>query len=235
MIDNKFPINNSNADVIIEKLVPKTKMVMIRFEAVFDYLSEEPAFISIKEKEDSMYEKYNCALRIRIWNSSKKSYSWSIYFGENQEINNLVIRKVTWDIDKDIAFAKSNIKENREMVLKTYPSISIDSEYIPHIESNRLIQMIKEFDEVIGSGFVLNDNINPTWEWRDLEIIRLYDWGKIHFIWCTNKKNDKVEEKIKELIFHIDMALNNCTKRINLMDLEYSITPEQFKKSYIEV
>lgn len=74
------------------------------------------------------------------------------------------------------------------MVLTSYPSIATFNKYILLPQSNSIIQMIKNLDEEVENGFILKENENPTWEWRDLELLRLYDWGQIHFTWSTEKK-----------------------------------------------
>lgn len=64
-------------------------------------------------------------------------------------------------------------------------------------EENGIIHLINNLDSEVKSGFTLYRNSNPTGEWRDLEIFRLYDWGQIHLTWCTDRKNESVEKSIK--------------------------------------
>lgn len=226
MISNRFPINNGNATVISEKVVSKTKLVMKRFENMFDYFSEEPVSIMAKEKENSAEYEYTCILRIRIWNNREQSYSWSIYSRDREELNSLIIRKVTWDLDKDMKYVKKNIKENRDLVLSEFPSIAICNKYILSSQSNQVIRRIESLDEVIGKGFLLSNNKNPKWEWRDLEVLRLYDWGQIHITWCTEKKNEKVEEKIEKLIMELNTVIEKCDENITSMTINYDSIPE---------
>lgn len=226
MISDQFPINNGNATVISEKVVSKTKIVMKRFENMFDYFSEEPVSIMAKEKENSAEYEYTCILRIRIWNNREQSHSWSIYSRDREELNSLIIRKVTWDLDKDMKYVKKNIKENRDVVLSAFPSIAICNKYILSSQSNQVIRRIKSLDEAIGKGFLLSDNKNPKWEWRDLEVLRLYDWGQIHITWCTEKKNEKVEEKIKKLIMELNTVIEKCDENITSMTINYDSIPE---------
>lgn len=225
-MNNQFPINNSNATVIIEKVAIKTKLIMKRYENIFDFYSEEPVLIAIREKECEVEHEYTCILRIRIWNSAKESCSWSIYSRDREELNSLIIRKVTWDIDKDIDYMKKNVKENRAAVLSAFPSIVACNKYILPSQSNQVIQLIDSLDAEIGEGFILSNNKNPMREWRDLEVLRLYDWGQIHITWCTNKKNKKVEDKIKELILELDSVIEKCYENITSMTLIYGSIPE---------
>lgn len=218
-----YPLNHSNAEILIEKLVLKTKLTMQRFENMFDFLSEEPVIMSVKEKENGTEEIYTCILRIRVWRNIKESCSWSIYSQDRQELKNIIVRKVIWDMDKDTAFAKKNVKTHREMVLTSYPSIATFNKYILLPQSNSIIQMIKNLDEEVENGFILKENENPTWEWRDLELLRLYDWGQIHFTWSTEKKNENVEKTLKQLTSMLDSIVEKYDKKIYSLSLNYSM------------
>lgn len=43
--------------------------------------------------------------------------------------------------------------------------------------------------------------MNPTWEGRELELARLYDWGQIESVWCANKQNKAIEKKSENFSF----------------------------------
>lgn len=53
MIENRIPIEISNAENFNRKVLPESKITMVRLEDTFNFLSEEPTSITIKEKEES--------------------------------------------------------------------------------------------------------------------------------------------------------------------------------------
>ena len=231
MSGNNFPINNSNADIIVEATTPESHIVMQKFESIFDFFSEEPSSIVVEAKEGISEDNYICVLRIRIWNAEKKSYSWSVYSPRRHELSGLVIRKTVWNMKQDLKFAMSKVKESRDEVLSSCPSITIYNKYISPLFSNDISQLIASLDSEIGSGFILTENQNPTWEWRDLEILRLYDWGQLHFTWSPNKTNEQVEKKLKSLILNLDTIISEDSDKIFKMKFNYSILPELYLKS----
>lgn len=79
----------------------------------------------MKEKENSSEEEYTRILRIRIWNQRKRSVSWSIYSEDREISEKLIIRRVTWDMDKDEKRFGKHIKENRAAVLEQQHTMEI--------------------------------------------------------------------------------------------------------------
>ncbi|MBD5466352.1 MAG: hypothetical protein HDR22_11190 [Lachnospiraceae bacterium] len=231
MLKNKCPIDIGNAAIITNKIAIGTNFLMGRLENIFDFFSEEPFTIMVKEEENSIEEEYTCILRIRFWNRMQKSSSWSIYSKDRENLNNIIIRRVIWDLNKDKEIAKNGIRENRAEALESWPSIAICNKYIFSPWSNHVIDLINGLDLEIKNGLILYENSNQTWEWRDLEMLRLYDWGQVHLTWCTDRKNEDLEKRIKELIVGLDFTIERINEDIFSMTLNYSVNPEEYKNS----
>ena len=229
MLKYECPIDIGNAAVVTNNIAIENIFVMEKLEEFFDFFSEEPVAIKVKEKINSENEEYICILRIRIWNQMGKSSSWSIYSRDREVSDKLIIRRVVWDIDADETWVRSNIKENRELILKKWPSIEIRNVYLQASQNYTIIHLINNLDLEIENGFVLHHNENPAWEWRDLEMLRLYNWGQIHFTWCASKKNEVVEKKIRELISGLDFSIRKDNEQIYQMNFYYSVDPEEYK------
>lgn len=225
-----------NANVIIQKSIPAIKLAMIRLEDIFDFYSEEPNFITIKKSNNSSNFTYEQILRIRIWRIKGESYSWCIYATDRQQFKSIIIRKVTWNMEDDKKEIKNYAKSNREKIYSAWPTITIYNNYINSSNSNEIINIINELDLLIKRGIILHDNTNSTWEWRELELRRLYDWGKIESVWCANKQNKAIEKKVKILVSKLDFMLNNkeILNNIYSMVLNYSILPEKYKNVFID-
>jgi len=223
------PINKGNSGRIIEKCIPIIKLPMLRYESVFDFYSEEPPSISIQVDDKSNKAEYEQILRIRRWNTNKPSFSWTVYSAEREELNDIVVRKVIWDMDVDMKYAKEKIRNQKQDLLMNWPSITTQNNYIPSCCSENIIQMINNLDSIIKHGILLNANINPSWEWKDLELKRLYNWGQVHSTWSTNMKNVDVENRINMLITTLDSIENKACDEIQAIYLNYSIPPVMYK------
>lgn len=228
------PKNYGNADIITEQSKPSIKLVMLRYEDMFDFYSEEPFSIDIKTDEKSDISVYEQILRIRMWNRNNQSYSWCIYANDRHEFNSIIIRKVTWDMENDKSNIKKYTKSEKEKLLSSWATIVTLNRYLDSSDSNEIIKMIKGLDLLIENGIMLYENANPTWEWRDLELLRLYDWGQIHNTWSTHRKNEDVENNINVFTSTLENFIELTKNNIYFMGLNYSIHPEKYKNILID-
>lgn len=222
MLENKYPGDLGNATIITNKVAQESVFVMLRWEDIFDYFSEEPVSITVKEKENSSEEDYIRILRIRIWNQRKRSVSWSVYSEERENLDKLVIRRVKWDMRKDEEWLTKHVEKNRAAALKRQPTMEICNKFLPSSQSDSISRLIDNLDSEIKYGFSLHEDSNSTWEWNDIEILRLYDWGQIHLTWCPARKNEEVERKMRELAAGVDDAIEKADENIYEMNLNYS-------------
>ncbi len=222
MLENTYPGDSGNAAILTNKVARGSVFVMLRWEDTFDYFSEEPFSITVKEKENSSEEEYIRILRIRIWNQRKRCVSWSVYSEERENLDKLVIRRVKWDMRKDEEWLTKQVKENRAAALKRQPTMEICNKFLLSNQSDSILRLIDSLDSKIENGFSLHEGSNSTWEWRDIEMLRLYDWGQVHLTWCPAKRNEEVERKMKELAAGMDHAIEKADENIFEMNLNYS-------------
>ncbi|BFL12317.1 hypothetical protein LIZ64_08850 [[Clostridium] hylemonae] len=222
------PIHDGNCDKLIERQLQITTLPMIRYESVFDFYAEEPHSITVQK--ESIIESYEPIIRFRKWNVQNESFSWSIYSTNREKLDNIVIRKVVWNIKKDKEFAQRNIKERRQDVLLKWPSITTHNIFIPSRYSKEIIEKVDQLDNTIRHGILLSKNNDPNWEWRDFEIKRLYDWGQIHNTWSTNMKNQDVENNIVDLEMVLNTYITDKCNNAEIIYLNYSILPSKYKE-----
>jgi len=233
MLSKNKPINYGNVDIIAEISQPVMKLSLLRYEAIFDFYSEEPQTIIMqkgKEKQKIVCEQI---LRIRRWNISNKSYSWMVYSSDRETLKNLVVRKVIWDRTADVTYVKENTCDQKEEVLKSWPSLELQNICVDSVYVEKAMTKIKELDQKIENGILLNKNRTPHFEWKDIELKRLYNWGIIHSTWSTYKENKEVEIKIKELILLLNGLLDKEHKKIHSLKLDYSM-PSDLCKELVE-
>ena len=104
------PINLGNASTINEICSPVIKLSMTRFEAIFDFYSEEPFIVNVHINPNEDSHKLEQILRIRRWGLENVSYSRCIYSlhrewkedanSELDSINGLIIRKVVMELER---------------------------------------------------------------------------------------------------------------------------------------
>ena len=88
-----------------------------------------------------------------------------------------------------------------------------------------IIRSMSDLDKKIGKGFILNENNNSDWRWRDLELMRNYVWGKIHCIWSGDRKNEYVEKEIVKMTTTLNDSINTTQDNIFSMAMHYSDFP----------
>ena len=237
-MDDLKPTNIGNAKTVNEICSPILQLSMLRFEAIFDFYSEEPSSINVQLNQGEQKHKLEQILRIRKWGNNAKSYSWSIYsqqreWNENATNdfgidNNLIVRQVIWDMKVDADKSKNCSPIANQHLIDLWPSIYTKNFYIDSKESSELINQISDFDKLMEHGISLNSNNSPSWNWKDLEVMRLFDWGQIHTTWSPIKGNVDIEKKIDEFDEYLIIGRSTC--EIHSLDLDYSINPEMFKK-----
>lgn len=204
---------------------------MQRYESVFDFYSEEPLSISVQKEKGDKIVNYEQILRIRKWNSRNVCSSWTVYSEDREKIKDIVIRNVEWDMGKDKKYVRENIKNIS--ISMGWPSIIIKNNFIPSNYSKDILKAISELDIKVKNGILLEENMCPSWTWRDLEVKRLYDWGQIHSTWSTNMKNKDVENKIVTLVSIFESSLKYIDVEVESISINYSILPEDYIKLII--
>lgn len=218
---------SGNADSIINKVVSWTRIPMLRYEDVFTFYALEPLTITIKENEMSEGSVNERILRIIRWNNVGASYSWSIYAEDRHEFNKVVVKKVIWNMETDKKRMIEFIDIDPEKVLMACPDINIVSVYIDEKHSQQIVEAVKELDELAEKGIVWDTEEHPTWEWKDLDILRLYDWGRVNLLWCPCKKCEELEKRMKRIIELIDYFAGKKFSNVYSMKFNYSESPEK--------
>jgi hypothetical protein len=229
MENSKIKIYN-NAHNVSEYTFPPIKLVMFRYEAIFDFYSENPCSISANLSENTESECFGQILRIRQWCHSGYSSSWCIYAKDRHIIDDVVLRRVIWKMEDDrepLRMLRSGKKVDREKLLLEHPTLEISNKYITQQYSNQIIKRIKKLDTVIKNGIILLNNKNPNWDWINLELYREYDWGSRCTCWDTSKKNEEIEKRLAELINDFDDLVERDFDFVDSMTFNYSLEPQK--------
>ena len=218
MLKNECPKDLGNAVNIINKTVKKD-WLYLREDDIFDFLSEEPITISIKKDENGKEEVFCRVIRIRIWGKRCRNISWNLYAKDREKLDELVIRRVIWESGKDVKKSVKSNEERQRMPLNQLSPVKIHNLYLSSFQTRSIISQINNLDSKIKRGVILNECSNTQHKKRDIEILRLYDWGQMHCKWCSDKKNRNVYRKMKKLIQEINSAIENKNEYIYKMTL----------------
>ena len=234
MLNSEKPLNYGNAKLIDEVELLPTKICLLKYENTFDYYASEPSYFTIQEDEESNIGQYIQILHICIWKTKEQSCSWRVYAEDRDKIQNIVIRKVVWEKDKDIEDSKKFIRTERDAVLSSWPSIFTYNYYVKYCEAKPFIQLLRSLDCQIENGIHLENSSVSTWKWKDLELLRRYDWGQVHTTWCPCKSNREVEKIVNNIIVEMDKLIKESNTSIYSIKLNYYIIPEKYKNLYID-
>lgn len=219
--------NANQVSIICSSIHP---VLFVRYEALAEFLSDEPQFIHIKvdgNQESILMEQ---VLRVRIWDDTGLT-SWQI-FSENRILNEggasipIVIRKLRWK--KDNKILENMNKEVRKSLLESWPEIDIMNQYFELQPDANFFRSIDNLDLRLVKGVQLTSRKSDVPSWINMEILRLYEWGKINIIWSQDKQHQELEERIKELIEECSSFYE--MPQISEMVLDYSIQPEEYRK-----
>lgn len=224
-------INVGNADLIIEQALTPSKLAMIKWESIFDFYAEEPISITLQIKEDGKKMTFEKIIRIREW-GEKECFSWSVYSQNREKINDIVLRKVVWDKQKD----KNTMiacNEKYEEILNWWPSISVTNIYIPDAEVYNIRELIENMDTIMQKSIIFKKKKTSITERINVEYLRLYDWGQLHFTWESDKHIKGLSKNIRKLCKEFEKLLVIPLKEVASMSLNYSIPIDLYKKVYI--
>lgn len=215
-----------NAATILQKSLFPSKLMMIRFESIFDFLATEPALIIIQEKEDGDKRNYSEIFRIRKWGIDE-SVSWSIFSSDRKKVDEIVLRKVFWDKKKDKSILKNYNKENYDSLLECWPSIKVENIYVSRRETEKLVQIFENLDYKIQKGIKFKRNRKKNY--KNVELLRLCDWGQIHVTWGNGKTIKGLPKQAVILIKEMERLIKHGRRsKVFLMDLRYDIPIETY-------
>ena len=227
------PLEKGNAKNIEIVCLPMMKLAMLYYEEIYNFYSEEPIYINVKFNEyDEKYTVYEQIFRFRYWNQNDKACSWIIY-SEEREFNakqycqnGLIIRNVCWDKQYDIKKVQI-CKGDKSLIMNSLPQIAATNYIIRDNRVNEIVKTIQMIDKAIENGVKLEINVNKDYEnkWREIEVLRLFEWGQIHNTWSPFKTNRDVEKLLQGFEEQLMLISSDIKDSIDIMKLDFSCPP----------
>ncbi len=231
-------VNNYGNGNIKEKQISPMKILMFRYESEFEYYVEEPKYISVVKKPEENSQNMELILRITLWNYQKEGVAWSIYADEREEYSKIVLRKIVWDVSesenriKTMRDMRENYKEYRRKLLLSSPDIATYNYYTEGIPVQRLKEELEPFDNILQNGIILSPQKNIAANWSNIDVLRKYEWGQLHYTWSPEVQCKELEDIILSLIKKLDTIMEEINQRVESICLHYNLTPDTYKELY---
>lgn len=231
-----LPIEKGNALIIKPVCLAIIPLCMLRYEELTDFLTQEPQIIGIKGTESDEEYKFKQVLRVRMWVPTQHTISWSIY-SENREwiseegnMGGCVIRYTKWDRRSDTSKYRNSNKNEQDLMLNDWPTLESKSIYLNKYQFGNIVQLLQKFDKVVLPGINLKKRKTATKpEWSDLEIMRIFEWGKIESVWNSDMMNKPIESFLEDFYKKLQYYLENEFEPIYQMRLDYNVPLETIK------
>jgi len=232
-----MPMETGNMQIINNVCRPIIPLTLLRYEAIADFYTEEPKHINIKINESDRGYMFEQVLRFRVWVPNQITSSWLIYaqnrewLDEDGKTEGLLLRHVVWERNLDMEKAKNANKEDRQLLMDSWPYVKSVNMFLKPQLCNRLIQFLKAGDSILSKGIKLTERESDerNLKWRDIEINRMFDWGTVHAVWAPVMENKKVEKYIFKMSEHLRGYIEKDLDSIYQVDLGFTYPPEAYK------
>lgn len=233
--NNTKPVETGNSKIINEITSSILPLTLLRYESIAEFYTEEPMQIFVKLSENDEVTVLEQVFRLRMWITNTKIFSWSIYCNErefsNTDSSGLVLRHAVWDRWFDTKRMKEASKTDNEKLLNSWPSIKLRNIYFSRHNITSLSKLVSKVDSLVSNGIVLKkrkaDSSQPVW--KDLEIMRRYDWGQVHSTWSPFMENHTIEKNLFSLCEEFEKQINLGNDSIYKMSLDYNYPTNDYK------
>jgi len=225
------PIEEGNASEIHEVCYPLIKLIMLRYEAISDFLAEEPYFIHIKKEKDTKTITCEKIMSLFLDVNNSHTVTYTIFSNEREEFSQdwySVVRKVYWDKKSDQLLMKEN-PDQREAYINAWPSITIKS--IITRGNDAVKGVIEGVDRIVVNGIVLSPRKEALPNWKDIAVMRRFDWGEVRNCWGASHQNTIMEEYIFDSLRKLEQVVTGEQSIFHKMMIDYQILPELFHRS----
>lgn len=220
-----------NAKTMIAHPAMAGKIVMFRFEDIFEFYSDEPRSVTVQWEETAGCE-HVCPLimRVIVRGLGGPFCAWCVYADDRHKPKNIVVRKVVWDAESDRAELWNADPDDMDRFLTLWPTMEVADVCLSNNGVERVTHALERFDCAIKSGVPLWDGAGSSWARGDREVLRRYDGGEIQVIWSPIRKNEAIEAAVCAMASELSIIVEEERTKIYHMALNYTMLPEDYKK-----
>lgn len=196
----KFLKENISGNIIDIKMDAQRaiSLIMIKYEMLFNYLSEQTTRIIFEQSSVICEPVYRCTMNI----PNEKKISWQIFSDErNLQPNNMIIIIWEWDKKDDILYYR-HLKSAGDKTQDELPYLHAYVHVCSKDEMQKVFTKLILLDNIILSGIHLGERKRSDFEnihWNEIEIYRSYDWGMVTGAWNRIKQNLQIETITEEI------------------------------------
>ena len=233
MITTSKPSEKVNANSVHEARYPLIKLAMIRYGAIMGYYYDEPCLIHLYPEDNEKNIICERILSFHLDVPNDYSTTYSIYSNSRELFTAdwyAIVRILYWDKRADQARIKT-FKEEREALLHAWPSIDIKNTVIK--QNAHVSEIIFGLDELVERGVIITPRKDVFPFWRDISMVRRYDWGEVRNNWGASHQNERLEAYIHDSMKKLDQISAGVNSTYHKMVIDYQVTPEMFHDAVV--
>ena len=206
-------------------------LIMIRYEMIFNYLSEQIGKIIFTNHDAVCEPIYRYVKDI----PDERKVSWQIFSDErNLPSKKMVIVIWVWDKKEDIIRYR-RVKSEQETGIELQDEFLCLRAYV-HVcdkdEMQNVFAKLALLDNLIASGIHLGERRKidfPKVHWNEIEVYRAYDWGQVEETWNRLKQNVQVAAITEEIgEFLTEMVKGSLYEEDSELVFDYPYPVEEY-------
>ena len=227
---NEYLKSNMSGNIIgveadAKKVIP---LAMIRYKAIYDYLSQQLASVIFKASGVVCEPIFKYSKNI----PSQYEISWQVYSKEREmPFSNMVIILWKWNKLQDISRQKHfKCSESTGInAYNQYPNLKVGVHCCSKLEIKEIQMLLTDFDQILDKGIRLKERGKKgikEIKWNEIDIFRSYDWGQISCAWNRSKVNGEIEvaaESLEKALFHLLNQPCNTNNEKLVFDYPYPV------------
>ena len=233
MIPARFMQENISGNVTAismdnKKVIP---LVMIRYEMIFNYLSEHIEKIIFADRDVVCEPIYRFVKNI----PNERKVSWQIFSDERDwSSEKMVIVIWAWNKKEDMIRCR-RLQLEKDTGIKFQDNFPCLRAYV-HVcdkdEMQTVFAKLALLDNLIASGIHLEDRRKIDLlkvPWNEIEVYRSYDWGQVEGAWNRVKQNVQIETVTEEIgEFLMEMVNGSLYKEDSRLIFDYPYPVEEY-------
>ena len=211
-------------------------LIMVRYEMIFNYLSEHIEKIIFTNHDVVCEPIYRCVKNI----PNERKVSWQIFSDERDlSSKKMVIVIWVWNKKEDMMNYRrlKSEKDAKIKLLDESPCLHADVHVCDKDEIQNVFSKLALLDNLIASGINLEERRKADFSkvpWNEIEVYRSYDWGQVEGVWNRLKQNVEIEAIADDIgEFLVQIANGSLYQEDSQLIFDYPYPIEDYINSVI--
>lgn len=205
-------------------------LIMIRYEMIFNYLSEHIGKIIFKNLDVVCEPIYRYVKNI----PNDEKISWQIFSDERElPSQKMVIVIWVWNKKEDVIhWRRSKSEKGTGKLQDEFPCLRAYVHVCGKDEMQTVFAKLMVLDDMIASGIRLEERKEidvSKGSWNEIEVYRSYDWGQVEGAWNRLKQNIQMEAITEDIgEFLMEMVNRSPYKEDSQLIFDYPYPVEDY-------